>query len=164
MKKKPLKIQKKDIFKTLFNNSEKVIYNFMNNLKNIPFDNHMEINSEGSKTDNSSLDKKKEPKKTVETKISCKYKVMIAILIALFLIGVSIAVYFLIPKKPPSEPPVPECSKSESCIHFEELGPLEMQKEYKLKTNVNDLKRIYINQKYYLDRKTNYDIGPIIYN
>ena len=51
------------------------------------------------------------------------------------------------------------------------LGPLEMQLEYKINTNVNDLKRIYINQRYYedikkngilshnlVDRKTNYDI------
>ena len=55
--------------------------------------------------------------------------------------------------------------------YIKENGPLEMQDEYKIKTNVNDLKRIYINQKYYeyikidgvlteniVDRKTNYDI------
>ena len=53
-------------------------------------------------------------------------------------------------------------------------GPLEMQSEYNLTLNVNDLKRIYINQKYYehikidgflteniVDRKTNYDIFVI---
>ena len=55
--------------------------------------------------------------------------------------------------------------------YIQENGPLEMQDEYKIKTNVNDLKRIYVNQKYYeyikidsvlteniVDRKTNYDI------
>ena len=53
----------------------------------------------------------------------------------------------------------------------EEHDPLEMQIEYKIKTNKNDLKRIYVNQKYFeeinvggelrtnlVDRKTNYDI------
>ena len=47
-------------------------------------------------------------------------------------------------------------------------GPMETQTEYKIKTNKNDLKKIYINQKYYeeikvdgvlthkiVDRKTN---------
>ena len=55
--------------------------------------------------------------------------------------------------------------------YIKEYGPIEMQTEYKIKTNINDLKRIYINQKYYedikidgflthniVDRKTNYDI------
>ena len=50
-------------------------------------------------------------------------------------------------------------------------GPIEMEKTYEINTNVNDLKRIYINQRYYedikvsgaltkrlVDRKTNYDI------
>ena len=53
----------------------------------------------------------------------------------------------------------------------DEDGPLEMQLDYKIKTNKNDLKRIYVNQKYFeeinvdgelrtnlVDRKTNYDI------
>ena len=52
-----------------------------------------------------------------------------------------------------------------------EKKPLEMQIEYKINTNANDLKRIYVNQRYYedlkingilskffVDRKTNYDI------
>ena len=30
-----------------------------------------------------------------------------------------------------------------------------MQKEYKINTNANDLKRIYINQRYYEDLKIN---------
>ena len=55
--------------------------------------------------------------------------------------------------------------------YFKQKGPLEMQNEYKIPTNVNDLRRIYVNQKYYedikidgvltkniIDRKTNYDI------
>ena len=53
-------------------------------------------------------------------------------------------------------------------------GPIEMENTYKINTNVNDLKRIYINQRYYedikfsgsltkrlVDRKTNYDIYVI---
>ena len=52
-----------------------------------------------------------------------------------------------------------------------QIKPLEMQTEYKINTNSNDLKRIYVNQRYYedlkingilsklfVDRKTNYDI------
>ena len=64
---------------------------------------------------------------------------------------------------PPTDPKIPD--------YLKQNGPLEMQQEYKLKTEPNDLKRIYINQKYYedikvngvlsktiVDRKTNYDI------
>ena len=53
-------------------------------------------------------------------------------------------------------------------------GPIEMEKAYRINTNVNDLKSIYINQRYYEDikisgslkkhlvnRKTNYDIYVI---
>ena len=53
-------------------------------------------------------------------------------------------------------------------------GPIEMENTYKINTNVNDLKRIYINQRFYedikfsgsltkrvVDRKTNYDIYVI---
>ena len=63
-------------------------------------------------------------------------------------------------------------------IDFKELalkyGPIEVEKAYKINTNVNDLKCIYINQRYYedikisgslkkrlADRKTNYDIYVI---
>ena len=58
--------------------------------------------------------------------------------------------------------------------YMKEKGPLEMQTEYKIKTNERDFKRIFINQKYYedikidgflsnniVDRKTNYDIFVI---
>jgi len=59
-----------------------------------------------------------------------------------------------------------------SGIDFEKLGPME--EEFKISTKVNDLTRIYVNQKYYenitvngqltqilVDRKTNYDIFVI---
>ena len=70
-------------------------------------------------------------------------------------------------------------NETETEIYFEtnkderepELFSLEMQNEYKINTSPNDLKRIYINQRYYedlkvngilsnffVDRKTNYDI------
>ena len=58
-----------------------------------------------------------------------------------------------------------------STNEYSAFGPIEMQTEYKITTNKNDLKRIYINQRYYediniegvltknfVDRKTNYDI------
>ena len=62
-------------------------------------------------------------------------------------------------------------NEDQKTIFNDEHGPLEMQTEYKIKTNKNDLKRIYVNQKYFeeinvdgelrtnlVDRKTNYDI------
>ena len=126
----------------------------------------------GSKTDGSkvsSLDKKEEDTpKTVTTKNSCIFKLIIITLIASLIIAGSIALYFLLrkPPDPPDTPKIPTCPTCDG-----KLGPLEMQTEYKLKTNVNDLFRIYINQKYYqdikidgtltnnfLDRKTDYHI------
>ena len=68
-------------------------------------------------------------------------------------------------------PAPPQISPKNEKIEKKEKKPLEMQKEYKINTNANDLKRIYINQRYYedlkingilskffVDRKTNYDI------
>ena len=66
-------------------------------------------------------------------------------------------------------------------LDFKEIakkkGPIEMEKTYKINTNVNDLKRIYVSQVYYedikfngtlitrlVDRKTNYDIYVILEN
>ena len=68
--------------------------------------------------------------------------------------------------------------KGDENLDFKDLvskyGPIEMENTYKINTNVNDLKRIYINQRYYedikfsgsltkrlVDRKTNYDIYVI---
>ena len=116
-----------------------------------------ENNQIGSKTEgskSSSINKKeKDISKTVTTKKSCLFKLLIITLISSLVIAGSIALYFLVFRKPPdpvdTSPILNICS---TCP--EKLGPLEMQTEYKLKTNVNDLFRIYINQKYYQDIKT----------
>ena len=108
--------------------------------------------------------------------------ISIGIIFVVF-IGVAITLYIILTggKKTKSDPPTDiydDTSSTFISIYIKEIpeyikenGPLEMQDEYKIKTNVNDLKRIYINQKYYenikidgvlteniVDRKTNYDI------
>ena len=79
---------------------------------------------------------------------------------------------------PPSNKPIESHDDEDENMDFKDLvskyGPIEMEKTYKINTNVNDLKRIYINQRYYedikisgsltkrlVDRKTNYDIYVI---
>ena len=74
-------------------------------------------------------------------------------------------------RKPPKPPETPEDPVETPKKPDVSTPPLEMQLEYKINTNVNDLKRIYINQRYtedikiggvltnsFVDRKTNYDI------
>ena len=79
---------------------------------------------------------------------------------------------------PPSTQPEEPDDIGDENLNFRDLvskyGPIEMEKTYKINTNANDLKRIYINQRYYedikvsgsltkrlVDRKTNYDIYVI---
>ena len=81
-------------------------------------------------------------------------------------------------ENPPSnsseKPPVIEDEDMDFRNLVLKYGPIEMEKVYKINTNVNDLKRIYVNQRYYedikiagtltkrlVDRKTNYDIYVI---
>ena len=117
----------------------------------------------------------------VKKYICTKYSIIPAsIILPLCLVGVAI---FLIirywPEHPPIDEPIAEETTPTSFLnilpsYIVANGPLEMQIEYKIKTNVNDLKRIYINQKYYeyikidgflteniVDRKTVYDIFVI---
>ena len=91
---------------------------------------------------------------------------------ALILAGIIILIILIKPQKPnPPDIPIidPEINNK-----LKKLGPLENQIEYIIPTNENDLKRIYINQRYYedisiegvlshnlVDRKTNYDIYVI---
>ena len=81
-------------------------------------------------------------------------------------------------ENPPSnsseKPPVIEDEDMDFRNLVLKYGPIEMEKVYKINTKVNDLKRIYVNQRYYedikiagsltkrlVDRKTNYDIYVI---
>lgn len=88
---------------------------------------------------------------------------------ALILAGIIILIIFLKSQKtnPPDTPIIGPGINDK----LKKLGPLENQIEYVIPTNENDLKRIYINQRYYedisiegvlshnlVDRKTNYDI------
>jgi hypothetical protein len=140
----------------------------MNSIKNIQFVNEIVSKDSGSKADTSSLDKKKnDTSKTIKKKNSFIYKLLIITLISSLVIAGSIAVYFLVLRKPPAlqvSPSPPTTPITPTCL--DTCTPFE--------TNVNDLKRIYINQKYYqdiktdgiltknlLDRKTNYDIFVI---
>ena len=79
---------------------------------------------------------------------------------------------------PPSNKPEEPHDGINTKMDFKDLvskyGPIEIEETYKINTNANDLKRIYINQKSYedikisgsltkrlVDRKTNYDIYVI---
>ena len=81
-------------------------------------------------------------------------------------------------ENPPSNNPEESHGNENEKMDFKDLilkyGPIELDKAYKIKTNVNDLKRIYINRRYYedikfsgslrnrlVDKKTNYDIYVI---
>ena len=81
-------------------------------------------------------------------------------------------------ENPPSNKPENQHDGINTKMDFKHLvskyGPIEMEETYKINTKVNDLKRIYINQKSYedikisgsltkrlVDRKTNYDIYVI---
>ena len=81
-------------------------------------------------------------------------------------------------ENPPSNKPEEPHNDGNEKMDFKDLiskyGPIELDKAYKIKTNVNDLKRIYINRRYYedikfsgslrkrlVDKKTNYDIYVI---
>ena len=98
----------------------------------------------------------------------------IAGLILIIVIIVFIALFANItePQKCCDEPSdIAIINQENSTSNNEDLGPLEMQTEYKIKSNVGDLKNIYVNQRYYevikvdgiltqniVDRKTNYII------
>ena len=81
-------------------------------------------------------------------------------------------------ENPPSNKPEEPHDGINTKMDFKNLvskyGPIEMEETYKINTNANDLKRIYINQKSYeeikisgsltkhlVDRKKNYDIYVI---
>ena len=127
-------------------------------------------------------------------KINWKY-IVYPILGVVLIAVVIIIVVILLPKKdppeengnqngntnvvnPPSTTPVKPPIGEDENLDFRDLvskyGPIEMETTYKINTNPNDLKRIYINQRYYedikisgsltkrlVDRKTNYDIYVI---
>ena len=78
------------------------------------------------------------------------------------------------PSNKSNEPPDDGDEKKDFKDLVLKYGPIEMEDAFKINTNVNDLKRIYINQRYYenikvsgslikrlVDRKTNYDIYVI---
>ena len=123
-------------------------------------------------------------------KINWKY-ILFPILGTLIVAIIIVCCVIFIPKHPPNEEikqksdlPIMETTSNheeeseDENENIKELalkyGPIEMETEYKINTNVNDLKRIYINQRYYediningvltknlVDRKTNYDIFVI---
>ena len=127
-------------------------------------------NNEGSKTVKPSIENHNQENRNITKKpLSCLFKTIIisgVILISIAIVNVVLLVKYFNNKKQNDydDPP-----KNKTKIN--ELDPLEMQTEYKIKTNKNDLKRIYVNQKYFeeikvdgelitnlVDRKTNYDI------
>ena len=146
------------------------------------FQNKNQLNlAECENINSKSKEKFKSNNKRIENikikKLNWKYIVfpIIGIILVILIIVLPIV---LTKKKPlPPEPPKndtyisKDSDKNEDSENFLDLGPIEMQEQYKINTNPNDLKRIYINQKYYeyikiegvlskniVDRKTNYDI------
>ena len=126
----------------------------MNDFKIISF----EQNSE----DNSSKNVEKEKEKKEKIKIDKKklnWKYIVFPILGVLLAGGIIAFIILnIPNPPipvdnPTDKPTNEDPITNKVNDFHELGPIEMQTEYKINTNKNDLKRIYINQGYYEDTK-----------
>ena len=127
--------------------------------------------------------KEEKTNQLINFKKKINWKYIVFPLIAIIIIAIIITLIIIFRKKPKEEEIIDttisinikdEPKITESPIDLEDLpdlGPIEAKKEYKIKTNVNDLKRIYINQKYYedikvegslrqilVDRKTNYDI------
>ena len=140
----------------------------MRNIKVIKYD---QTSSDQFTDKNSQKTQKVKMKKLNPTK---KLMIIIIPIIVLIIVGGGIALYLILKKdsnddnevgstdivNTPPPPPPPY-----------ELGPLEMQPQYKIKTEVGDLKSIYVNQIYYedikiegdltqnlVDRKTNYHI------
>ena len=117
----------------------------------------------------------------IKKKLTLQTKILISVgVIFIASIGLGIGLYYILknkeknPEEPtdiPNEDTVPEIDINKLPVHIKENGPLENQEEYQIKTEVNDLKRIFINQKYnefikvdgfltknIIDRKTAYDI------
>ena len=164
----------------------------MENTKVIDFKpNDCNLDEHELNSNESSLTKKSNEISTQESKkISWKY--IFFPILAIVLVGIVImAVILSLPKNQTNNPIIedtedPPSTKPTEIIYdendinmdFKDLvskyGPIETEESYKIKTNVNDLKRIYINQRYYedikssgslmkfmVDRKTNYDIYVI---
>ena len=105
-------------------------------------------------------------------KKKCIWKYIFFQIIGILIIGaIVITIVLLTKKRPPIDTTTIPIIGNSTNSGNSDLGPLEMQTEYKINTNKNDLKRIYINQRYYediniegvltkniVDRKTNYDI------
>ena len=104
--------------------------------------------------------------------IKRKWKILFWIVGILLAAGLIVGLIFIIrlflSNTSPPEEPIPPGKPDVRKL------PLEMQLEYKINTNVNDLKRICVNQRYteqtktrgsliksFVDRKTNYDIFVI---
>ena len=137
------------------------------------------INYDIGTKDNSLPKEVNKKEDNIQKKLTCKQIILIVVISTIIVVGIIVAIILFINHKNETflEPPEEETSNiiitttETDKPKFEELGPLEMQTEYKIKTNINDLKRIYINQKSYkdikingvlskglVDRKTNYDI------
>ena len=145
-------------------------------------------NSNSNPFDNKIKGQNNSPNKKQEIKTP-KILIIVAGIIIVCVV-VAIGLYFGLKKKPPETPTSPTDSPSDKNIdididtdkqkinedydipeYMKKEGPIEMELDYKIKTEVNDSLRIYINQKYYedikidglliknlVDRKTNYDI------
>ena len=114
----------------------------------------------------------------IKKKFTLRTKILISVgVIFITCIGLGIGLYYILrdkkppPKEPTDIPTGPEIDINKLPAHIKANGPLENQEEYQIKTEVNDLKRIFINQKYneyikvdgfltenIIDRKTAYDI------
>ena len=162
-----------------------------NKPKNYYLDEHEMGSSEPSLTTNVNGTSIK--KNHRQSKIKMKY--FIFPILSIVLVGIVILVVILacknaqreenesqnvisIIENPPSNNPEESHGDENEKMDFKDLilkyGPIELDKAYKIKTNVNDLKRIYINRRYYedikfsgslrkrlVDKKTNYDIYVI---
>ena len=128
----------------------------------------------------SSTKKKGEKKKQCPSKIKTFFIIISILILLLIAFGVIISIILRNKNEAPNPQPIdviiisPPIENEEVPQYMKENGPMEVQTEYKIKTNKNDLKRIYINQKYYedikvdgvlthkiVDRKTNYAIYVI---
>ena len=141
----------------------------MNNQKVIKYQLNFENENDiGSKQ--SSITEKKNAKVNKKKGKKINWKIIVFPLIGLVLIT---ALIVIIIKAIPRDSQITNEEKTDESteIIIPDIGPIEMQTEYCINTNLNDLKRIFINQKCVeeikidgilskniVDRKTNYDI------
>ena len=152
----------------------------MNKERVINYKNGINIDSEDGDSKDKANKKKVNDKENTDQKRKKILYIVLPILGTLIIGGVIALIIIFTHKTPLQDIPI-ETDILSIDIHTDKegndyntepmLGPLEMQTEYKIKTEEGDLKSIYINQRYYedikidgafsqnlVDRKTNYHI------